>query len=62
MIYVKICLNVGGCYIQKQDGVNILLDEIENAIYGKDLDSIWTVSLVEMNEEEYAAIPEFTGH
>jgi len=62
MVYVKVSLSTGGCYIQKQNGVNVLLTEIENAIYGKDLDAIWTVSLVEMSEEEYAAIPEFTGH
>ena len=62
MIYAKITLNIGGTYAQKLDELDVLIDEIKNAVDCCALDSIWTVSLMEMSEAEYAALPEFLGH
>lgn len=62
MIYVKIDLNIGGAYIQSLDELQVLIDEIKNAVECDNLDSVWTVSLVEMSDAEYATLPEFLGH
>ena len=62
VIYVKITLNIGSMYVQSLDELEVLIDEIKRAVDCHNLDSIWTVSLVEMSEAEYAALPEFLGH
>lgn len=62
MIYATIRLNIGGTYTQPLDQLAVLIDEIKEAAECQDMDCVWTVSLVEMTEEEYNALPEFMGH
>jgi hypothetical protein len=60
--YVKIDLSIGSMYVQPLDDLQVLIDEIKGAVDCDNFDSIWTVSLVEMSEAEYAELPEFLGH
>ncbi len=60
-VYVKISLNTGSSYLQPVEDLGVLISEIEESI-PYDLDSVWTISLVEMDPEEYAKLHEFEGH
>lgn len=61
MIYVNIDLN-GSSYCQPVDKLGDLLDDIREAVSEERLDEVWTVTLLEMTEEEYSGLSEFTGH
>ena len=56
--YVKITLDGGGTYVQAENDLSVLLAEIAESEPG----SKWTLELIEMTAEEYAALPEFEGH
>ena len=56
--YIKIKLHGGGIYIEPVDKLNGLIAELEEGEIGE----IWTVEKIEMTEEEYSNLPEFTGH
>ena len=62
MIYAEINLNPGRTYIQPLDELDILIDEIKEAAEGGYLESVWTISFVEMSQEQYEKLPEFAGH
>ena len=47
-----------GGYVQRFSEMGILLDELREGEVGEK----WTVSIVEMTEEEYQALPEFAGY
>jgi len=61
MKYLKIHLIGGGMYIQPLDNLGVLIDEIQNAA-DCDEPGQWLLELIEMSEEEYNKLPEFTGH
>lgn len=56
--FVKIQLHDHGCYMQPEEKLNVLLDEIKDAEPG----AKWTLELVEMTQEEHDRLPEFAGH
>lgn len=56
--FVKIQLHGHGCYVQPEEKLNVLLDEIKESEPG----ATWTLELVEMTPEEYDRLPEFEGH
>lgn len=56
--FVRITLTHHGCYVQPEDQLQVLLDEISEA----DIGAQWTLELIEMTQEEYDRLPEFAGH
>lgn len=56
--FVKITLEGHGCYMQPEDKLNVLLDEIKESEPG----AKWTLELVTMTPEEFDRLPEFAGH
>lgn len=56
--YVRIHLIDHGAYIQPFDELNIVLDELREGAIG----DRWELEIIEMREEDYAALPEFKGH
>jgi hypothetical protein len=56
--YVRVTLVGHGCYVQPASAMNVLLDEIGEAEPG----AKWTLELIELTQEEYDRLPEFTGH
>lgn len=57
--FVKIKLHGGSQYIQPLSQLRSALDgEMDGAAPG----TKWTLELLEMYQEEYDALPEFTGH
>ena len=60
-IYAKITLEQGGTYTQPLDKLSVLLDEIREAAE-EDLSSVWHISLVEMTEDKFNALPPFAGY
>lgn len=61
MKYLRIHLIGGGVYIQPLNHLSILIDEIQNAAENAE-SAHWDLKLIDMTEEEYQALPEFTGH
>lgn len=62
MIYAKISLRHGSTYVQPLDELDVFVEEIkQGAMYGA-VGAVWTVELVEMSDDEYAALPEFPGN
>jgi hypothetical protein len=62
MFYAKIKLDGGNSYVQAMDDLGVFIEEIQTAAECQDRAARWTVELVEMTPEEYAALPEFIGH
>lgn len=56
--YVRIKLEGGGIYVQPEDDLNVLIDEVADAEPG----AKWTLELIEMTKEEHDRLPEFDGH
>lgn len=56
--FVRISLVGGGVYIQPLDELINLLDEIEES----EIDTEWHIKRIDMTQEEYNKLPEFTGH
>lgn len=56
--FVRITLTHGGCYVQPEDAMEVLFDEIRDS----DIGAQWTLDLIEMTQEEYDRLPEFEGH
>ena len=66
MIYVKYSISDLGSIIIKQDEIGQILDVIKNElceveIGGVSEDYNITIAFVEMDEKEYAQLPEFEG-
>ena len=56
--FARIYLGGGGVYIQSLDELYHILDEIKEA----DVDTEWHIKKIEMTQEDYENLPEFTGH
>ncbi len=56
--FARIYLVGGGIYIQPLDELHHILDEIKEA----EIDSEWHIKKIEMTQEDYENLPEFTGH
>lgn len=63
MIYIKITRSdTDGSYIQPLDDIQYAIDaELDGAAEWGEPGTKITLELVEMSEEEYEALPEFTG-
>ena len=57
--YVKISLLGGGSYVQPMDR---LMDAIDGEMDGAPKGTTIKLVVVEMSDEEYRKLPEFTGH
>ena len=56
--YLKISLDGGGSYVTEVSDLSYLAEEIkESSDCAK-----WVIEIVKMTQEEFEAIPEFTGH
>ena len=60
-IYARITLEHGGTYIQPLDKLNVLIDEICE-VAKEDLSATWQITLIEMTQNQYKALPGFLGH
>lgn len=56
--YAKITMHGGGTYIQPLAQLNVLLEEIRDAAPF----TSWTITLIQMDPETYAKLPDFAGH
>ncbi len=56
--FVRVFLIGGGVYIQPIDDLAGLLDVIKEAEVGE----VWHIERIEMTQEDYDKLPEFTGH
>ena len=56
--FVNIRLHSGSNYTQPISSLTPLEDELAEATIGEK----WTLTLVEMTQAEYDALPEFVGH
>ena len=56
--FIKIALVGGGVYIEPLSELHNILDEIKESNFGDE----WHLRRVEMTQNEYDNLPEFTGH
>lgn len=56
--FVRIFLVGGGVYVQPLDELHHVLDEIKESEPGSE----WHIKMIEMTQEDYDNLPEFTGH
>lgn len=61
-IFVKIALLGYGSYISPLDKLADFIEEVKVAAEERSLDYEWILEFVEMTQEEYDAMPEFTGY
>ena len=60
-IYAKIEFEGYGSYIVPIDSVKYIENEVQASADQRDLEAQWWITLVELTEEEFAELPEFTG-
>ena len=61
-LYAKISYNDNGSYIESLDNaMNALQGEFDGIVEDAEAGYVWKVEIIEMEENEFENLPEFTG-
>ena len=61
MIVYEICPAVGICNSHAEKTIRATLSMVEEWLEGSEVGTVVSIKLIEMTEEEYDNLPEFTG-